>query len=330
MRAVTLLGGLALASVGCGGSVTAQDDGGAPDGDESGLEWPYESGLPVCRSLKEVDSCPTDGACMAVTAQGGDVLDLRMGRFRPSDPFGFTALAGVLIDPRMNAACVNSGDESFNWLLQIDRKNGTLTTGGARRSLDRKTFTFTTEMVSAADLSSGCPGFVGPSTSIDLSPVTVPITFRGDTFDSGTLPRLSVPIFDPSPGVAPILLPLADVAFTNVTLSQGGSCIGSWDKSLWCDGDSLGWKTAGTLTGKLTLEDADHVPIKFADCASLCALLANDGALTTKSNGHYVCKRDADGRIPPIGDANVGIGYHNAYLITATFSAYGVTIVGGR
>ena len=75
------------------------------------------------------------------------------------------------------------------------------------------------------------------------------------------------------------------------------------------------------LTGKITVEDADRVPIKTAGCQSLCAILAND---SSKVSGK-LCKRGADGKIPPIGDSKVDV-QGDSFLLSATFAAYGVTI----
>ena len=278
-------------------------------------------GTPVCHSTTEVASCPTDTACMATTKQTGDVLSMRMGRIRLWAPAALLSLAPLAVDPNVNPVCMNGGAESFNWLLQIDKKNNTLKTGGARKSADHKTFSFLDgEKIDGSALNEICPGFVGPTTPVDMSAITFPITFAGNTFKTGQLDKINIPIFD---GTVPIILPIQQGLIKNVTISADGNCIGSWNKDYYCDGDTLGWQTDGVLTGKITVEDADKVPIKTAGCQSLCAILAND---STKLDGK-LCKR-VDGKIPPIGDATV-TSTNDAFLLSATFSAYGVTIVAG-
>jgi hypothetical protein len=279
-------------------------------------------GIEACKSTTEVSTCPTDTACMAVTKQSGDVLNMRMGRIRLWAPQALLSLTALAVDPNVNPVCAANGSESFNWLLQIDKKANTLKTGGARKSADHKTFAFLDgEKVDGSALDSICPGFKGPTEAVDMSAIKFPITFEGSTFKTEKLPKVNIPIFD---GTVPIILPIVDGLIKQVTVSADGNCIGSWDKNYWCDGDSLGWKTDGVLTGKITVEDADKVPIKTAGCQSLCAILANDSA---KVSGK-LCKRGADGKIPPIGDSKVLVD-NDAFLLSATFAAYGVTITGG-
>jgi len=214
---------------------------------------------------------------------------------------------------------MNNGSESFNWLVQIDRKNNKLKTGGARKSTDHKTFAFLDgEKVDGSALDSICPGFKGPADPVDMSAIEFPITFTGNTFKTDKLPKVNIPIFD---GTVPIILPIVDGLIKQVTISADGNCIGKWSKDFWCDGDTLGWQTDGVLTGKITVEDADKVPVKTAGCQSLCAILANDASKTSGK----LCKRGPDGKIPNIGDAKVLVD-NDSFQLSATFAASGVTI----
>ena len=280
---------------------------------------PDKVGTPKCHSTTEVATCPTDNACMASTTQSGDVLNYRMGRIKLWAPEALLALSALAVDPNVNPKCMNNGNESFNWLLQIDKKANTLKTGGAPINADHKTFTFSERKVSGAELDAVCKGFVGPDLT-DLKPVTVGITFTGNKFSSAQIDKLNIPIFE---GTVPIILPIQQGFIKNVTISADNNCIGAWDKDYWCDGDSLGWTTGGTIIGKITVEDADKVPVKTAGCQSLCAILANDASKTSGK----LCKRGADGKIPNIGDAKVAVD-NDAFQLSATFSAFGVTIGG--
>ena len=111
----------------------------------------------------------------------------------------------------------------------------------------------------------------------------------------------------------------------SVTISDDLSCIGKWQAPYWTDGDTLGWTTGGILTGYITAEDADNVPVKTAACQSLCAILANDATKTTGGK----CKRDSG-----TGKIVAGVGPDPtsdgtpAFLLSATFGAYGVDITG--
>ena len=293
----------------CGGTNIDRDNPPDPCGPDPAI--------PKCHSAAEVAACPSDTACMASTKQSGDVLNYRMGRIRLWAPEALLSLSKLAVDPNVNPKCMNGGNESFNWLLQVDKKNNTLTTGGAPITPDHTTFSFSERSVSGAEIEAVCAGFVGPALT-DLKPVTVPITFTGNTFSSGAIEKINIPIFE---GTVPIILPIQQGFIKNVTISADNNCIGSWNKDYWCDGDSLGWTTGGTIVGKITVEDADKVPVKTAGCQSLCAILANDSSKTTGK----LCKRGADGKIPNIGDATVSVA-NDAFQLSATFSAFGVTI----
>ncbi len=306
------------------GTPTTDTGGGDPckvvTKEDPPIACPPDPTLPKCKSTAEVASCPSDTACMAVAKQTGDILNMRMGRIRLWAPDALLSLAPLAVDPNVSPKCANNGAETFNWLVQIDKKANTIKTGGAEKSADAKTWAFSTKKVNGADLSGICPGFVGPADPIDLSPITLPVVFTGNTFSSSKIDKINIPIFDAS-APTPIVLPIQQGIVKNVTISADGNCIGSWNKDYWCDGDSLGWTTGGAIVGKITVEDADHIPVKSAGCQSLCAILANDAS---KVSGK-TCKRGADGKIPNIGDATVTTT-NDAFLLSATFSAYGANI----
>jgi len=284
---------------------------------------PKESGAPKC-GLSSKDTCPTSNACMAPVEQSGDLLRHRISRLRAWYPDALLAITAIAIDPNVNPSCFNGGAESLNWLLRIDRKASTLTTGAAHKSTDGKTYTFANEP--AGSPSVVCPGFVGSTTPLTIASATTPITFSGDVFTSTPIPFLAIPIFETGGGG--MVLPFREVIMKNARLSAGGTCIGNFDRDYWCDGDTLGWTTGGALLAKISIDDADHVPVKSAGCQSLCAILVNDLAKTTKSSaGHTVCKRNPDGTYPELGDTCLGSGScKNAFRFTATFASYGVAI----
>ncbi|MGZ6095085.1 MAG: hypothetical protein ACXWUG_23800 [Polyangiales bacterium] len=284
---------------------------------------PELGGATKCTNTTKVDSCPSN-TCMSVVDQTGDVKNFRMGRIRLWQPQALLSLTSIAVDPGVNPACFNGGTEAFTWLIQLDTKNNKIKTGGSRASKDGgKTFSFLSEVADASKLEGVCPGFKGPTTPIDLSAVESTVTGDATTgYNTPVIPKINVPIFDATTGV-PIILPLSDAFMKGIKVN--GSCIGSWDKTYWCDGDSLGWTTGGAIVAKITAEEADHVPVKSAGCQSLCAILVNDATKTEKG----VCKRGADGKIPEIGDSCVGgTSCKNAFVLSATFGAYGVNISG--
>lgn len=293
---------------------------------------PEAAGALKCSSTTKVEGCPTN-ECSYQVKQDGDIVNLRMGRIRLWSPEALLSLAPIAVDPNVNQKCAAGGAESFTWLMQIDKAKGMMKTGGSRGALDKdlpanasgKTFAFVNEKIDASKLDSICPGFKGPAEPIDLAPIDVKLTFSDaakTTFSTETMPLINIPIFSDA---VPVILPIREGVLKNATLSVGGSCIGKWSREYWCDRDTLGWTTGAQLVGKMTAEEADHVPVKSAGCQSLCKLLVNDPA---KSDGNY-CKKGADGKVPEIGDTCVGgTSCKNAFTLSATFSAYGVTITG--
>ncbi|MBI2388273.1 MAG: hypothetical protein HYV09_01540 [Deltaproteobacteria bacterium] len=279
---------------------------------------PEGGGAPACSSTDKVGTCPNN-ACMYRTEQTGPTKNFRMGRIRLWAPSSLMNLAAIAVDPNVNARCANSGSESFTWLMQVDTAAKTLRTGGSRGSTDDTTFAFLEESVDASKVEGICPGFVGPKDPVDLRPVTTTYTETDGAFTTPKMALINVPIFDSS-GV-PIILPLREAMLKSVKMD--GSCVGKYEKKYWCDGDSLGWTTGGAIIAKITAEDADRVPVKSAGCQSLCAILVND---STKTEGK-VCKRGPDGKVPEIGTTCLGgTGCKNAFQLSATFGAYGVTI----
>ena len=282
---------------------------------------PEAGGATTCSTTEKVATCPNND-CMYQVEQTGTTKNFRMGRIRLWSPEALLSLTSIAVDPNVNAKCANAGSESFTWLMQVDTAAKTIKTGGARVGTTSKDFAFLAEKVDASKVEAICPGFKGPADPVDLAPVNSTITMDGQKFTTPQIPQINVPIFDSS-GV-PIILPLREAFIKNATIS--GSCIGKYQKEFWCDGDSLGWTTGGAIIAKITTEDADRVPVKSAGCQSLCAILVNDA---TKTEGK-VCKRGADGKIPEIGTHCVGGGAtcKNAFLLSATFGAYGVNISG--
>lgn len=277
---------------------------------------PSAGGAVPCTTTTKVASCPTDTACMATVKQSLPTTTHRISRLRFWRPSALLSLTGIAFDPNINPRCQNDGTEGFSWLLKLDRATNTLTTGSSHPSTDGRTFALVDETIDASKLEAVCPGFTAPS--IRIQPAKVLVTPSGTGF-SANIPSLNVASYDLS-GV-PIVLPLRELAM-RVPSMPDPSCIGSWNRSYWCDGDFLGWTTGGSIVAKISVADADNVPVKNAGCQSLCAILVND---STKTAGKR-CRRSADGSLPEIGDTCVGgTGCKNAFLLSTTFGAYGVS-----
>jgi len=321
--------------VGCWGKIDLFANGGG----EAGVEIPGDVGpgpcaltdpndppIPCgpsdggwsCPTPTKVATCPIDTPCMATVKQSSPRSVYRIGRLRLWKPDALLSLASSLFDPKVAARCANGGTEELSWLLAVDRRSNTLTTGSSRPSTDGRTFQFVDEATSSD--AATCLGV--PAPPVRIAPARAPIAMTGTGFAAAPMPALDIAIYDAS-GL-PTVLPLREVSI-RVPSTPDPSCIGSWNPKFWCDGDFLGWTTGGAIVAKITAEEADRVLIRPAGCQSLCAILVND---FTKTDGK-VCKRGPDGKVPEIGDSCAGgTGCKNAFTLSATFGAYGVTATG--
>lgn len=308
---------LAMALAGC-------DSGDAPAPlNDAGPSCPpictRDATAAKCSDLSKVATCPAH-PCMAAVPQSGTVSNLRISRQLALAPLSLVNIARSAINPNVNPRCFNEGRDSFNWLIQIDKKAGTIKMGGARPAADGKTYKFLDEDVDGSTLGIVCPGFVGASVS--LRPKTVKFTLADEKYRSEVVDKLNMPIYLEA---IPIVLPLTEVRFSEVLLSFDGSCVGTWERDYWCDEVSLGWTTAGQIEGKILVSDADKVPVKSLGCQSLCSLLVNDATKTDPTTN--TCKKNADGSYPELGDTCIGgTGCKNAWTLRTGFAAYGVTI----
>ncbi len=267
--------------------------------------------------------CGAKATCLPLaTNKGRTTQDFRIRRLAIAAPDALAALPlqrGVITrDVDLpSKECGEGGLGTFNWLLRVDRTKSTLTTGGAPRSADPFGIGFCFHDHDIAGTR------VGPVTG-------VPLTLRGDTFTSAAIPKLTVPIFRED-GSA-ILLPLTNVTFNAVTLSQGGDCIGGFDDRALaadCTDDATKcskWKTAGAIAAHITLEEADLVNVVDLG-ASLCAVLTK-----TTPGADGKCAR-VGGKITAAGDYCSSTGKacdcQDSFWLAATFAASAVTINDG-
>lgn len=243
---------------------------------------------PAC-SIDEA-RCGSAATCLPIgDNKGKTVEDFRIRRLKIATP---AALAGDLIQNTVvtlnidlaEKACGENGKGLFTWLLRVDRANNTLITGGAPPPNDA--------------LGQGFCFARFKSASLDVAPITTPIAFEGDTFKSLELRKLSIPIFLSQDVGSVVLLPISDVRLEGVTISDEGQCIGklnplALDSNCFDDSICSKWKTAGSLGGYITLEEADQVKIRDLNNKSLCSFLSGESES---------CARDAQGKIVYQGD----------------------------
>jgi len=266
--------------------------------------------------------------------QGKSTIDLRIRKLHIVSPDALksTAVQVGVIDTNVDlkaSQCGEGGFGSFNWLLRVDRTNGTLITGGAPPSTDpfQTGFCFYNHQI--------------PS-GATVQSATAMVTFTGDTFTSAKIPKLGVPIFNNGDVNDVILLPLSKVVMQKVTLSESDDCVGKLNLSALnasCQEDPTTcakWDTAATLGGYITLEEADQVTVTILN-ESLCVVLTGDpGATAPAGSNVKKCKR-TNGKIdlPPANQGDYCAateqagGCRDSFWLSATFAASAVNINNG-
>jgi hypothetical protein len=263
--------------------------------------------------------CGSASTCLPIgDNKGKDILDFRIRRLKIATP---AKLAEEFIQNNIvthaidlaEKSCGEPGTGLFTWLLQVDKKNNTLTTGGAPPATDAlgQGFCF-----ARFDLG-----------TVKVEPFTTKIEMVGDTFSSTEPQKVKIPIFTDTGGV--ILLPLTDVKLHSVKITDDGNCIGkinpaALDSTCKDGADCTKWKTSGSIGGYITLEEADGVTIELLG-KSLCAFFSTDPV---------TCARDGAGKVLYQGDfcskdKQPG-GCADSMWLAATFAASSAKIFDGR
>jgi hypothetical protein len=301
-----------------GGGPCAAEPGKLPLPDCNNSENQCES-KPGC-AIDEA-RCGNKATCLPIgDNKGKDVLDFRIRRLNIAAP---PALTGELIQNTVvtrgidlaEKSCGEQGTGLFTWLLRVDKKAGTLLTGGAPPPTDAigQGYCF-----ARFD--------IGPN---KVEPITSKVEFTGDKFRSLEPKNVKIPIFLNEQIESVILLPISNVVIDGVTITADDNCIGklneiAFDKDCFDDSLCAKWTTAGALGGFITLEEADTVKIRDLNNKSLCAFLA--GELD-------VCARDAQGKILYRGDYcstdKTPGSCQDSVWLAATFAASAVKIFDG-
>ena len=275
----------------------------------------------TCAALDEA-KCGSKSTCLPMTDNAGkSVLDMRIRRLNVVAPPSLAAplIQNVVVTKNIDlkAACGDTGNGAFNWLLRVDRTANTLTTGGAPPSADPFT--------------DGYCFFRGRAGGIDVAPTVGAITFTGNTFAAAPVDKLNIPIFINGDVNNVVVLPISYGTIKDVTISTDGNCIGSFNAgSLGADCSESGctkWTAGGTLAGYITLEEADGVDV--ADLSeSLCVLITK-----SEKGADKKCLRDASGKIKASGDycstTRSAGGCADSYWMSATFAASATKITDG-
>ncbi len=266
--------------------------------------------------------CGSKSTCLPIgDNKGKNVQNFRIRRLKIATP---ETLAGETIQTTVvtrnidlaEKSCGELGKGLFTWLLQVDRKNNTLVTGGAPPPTDAigEGFCFAR--------------FLLGDTKVE--PITSNVVFEGDVFRSTQPQKVKIPIFTDQDIGSVILLPITDVRVEGVTISDDGNCIGhlndiALDEKCFDDSLCPKWQTSGSLGGYITLEEADEVKIRDLNNKSLCSFLAGESDK---------CARDGAGKILFKGDycstdKKAG-GCADSVWLAATFAASAAKIFDGQ
>ncbi len=258
-------------------------------------------------------ACASTSPCLALSDNSGSsVADLRIRKLHITTP---ATLATVFVQANLIDQGVNrketceAGDDGFGILLRLDKTAMTLTAGGAppEGSASSYCFVHTTNAGAA------------------VVPVTSPATQAADGSWSATAftSTFNIPIFAMGQLDGLVTLPLSHAAVDGMQLSSDGNCVGSYTASVGCQR----WTPAATLSGYITLEDADKVPVPQEGNRTLCTILTSDSGMT--------CTRDASGKIVAMGDycsqtlAPATPTCADSFWLAATFAASAVPIGDG-
>lgn len=261
----------------------------APDCDNSSGECTATPGCTVDEA-----ACGSLDTCLPIGSNAGKTqLDFRIRRLNVAAPAALAAdfiqknivTSGIDLQQRQ---CGEQGKGLFSWLLRVDKGAGEIVTGGAPPAEDPlgKGFCF------ASFLAGETP----------VGPVRMKMNLTGNTFSAGPVERVNIPIFLSDDLSSAVILPISEARLQGVTLSDDGNCIGAVNRVALdpsCKDDPAmcsKWRTAGSLGGYITLEEADAVFVKDLG-RTLCLILSNEDPPPDNR-----CARDSTGTIKFKGD----------------------------
>jgi hypothetical protein len=216
-----------------------------------------------------------------------------------------------LVDKGVNLteAC-EGGDGGFSVLLHLDTAAKTLTVGGGPPQMGTSPTCF---------VNTTNNGFA-------VAPVTSPATQASDgTWQASAFPGpLNIPVFADGQLTELVTLPVRQASIQSMKLSADGNCVGSYASVADCER----WTPAAILSGFITLEDADRVPIPQLNGTTLCVLLTHQTSTT--------CPRDGNQKIIAAGNycsttnaPATDTTCADSFWLASTFAASAVTIGDG-
>ena len=279
-------------------------------------------------------NCETPAACTDVQSECVALVDnstndkpvLRISNLKLNKP---DALASAFVQDLVTdgvllnkAECRLDGKGTFTWLLEFDKANGTLRTGGAPPSTPEEGYCFLS-------------GELGGQ---DVSPIVTDVTVEGGAFEFSEGSDVAVPVYLDETGENYVLLPLKSARIYDATISDDYNCIGQYNDGpdglspqdqCFPSNSKPAFLSGAKLDGYITLEGADSVVIKELS-STLCTILAgeDDGADPVKK-----CVRDGTGAIAFKGDwcstTNSAGGCEDSVVLGADFAASAVKLAEG-
>lgn len=197
--------------------------------------------------------------------------------------------------------CHLSGSAASSWIVQVDKVAQTITIGGAKPVANPVDgYTFVDEVMTQSGQQ-----FV-------VAPVTTKYTEDGTgKFNADVIPYVVVPAYLDTQGTNVMLLPIHDLEFSDVEVSDDQNCIGSFnewglDPAKNCEQDTGAGKFSfvnGALAeGYILLEEADKIIVSLLGInRSLCVILSESPNLFGDGGNPTKCKR-SNGKIVFPGD----------------------------
>ena len=286
-------------------------------------------------------TCAPTGACAAVNSDclglednsaKKDQIGLRVSQLTVAKPDALKAGAVKLIVDKgvyeNLSDCNVNGNGTFSWLLEFDRTNNKLKTGGAKPVTDPHAgYCFVNQTIEGFDVASA----------------TLDATVGADGKFSVTMGQdLIVPIFLDPQATSQVLLPLHNLVMTGATLSADNNCIGKYNGAEFSTSNScLPDATEGQkfftddaqLDAYITIEEADNVIVPQTQ-QSLCVLFSGDAGKFGDGGKPNKCKRDANMKTLAQGDwcsttnKPADANCADAYQLSAAFAASSVKISG--
>jgi hypothetical protein len=219
---------------------------------------------------------------------------------------------GVFLN--LGDSCKEYGDGTFNWMFEMNSETGRLTTGGG---------------LPVTDPAAGGCFITMTNAPLPVAPIDVPVTVDGRKFTATGI-DVYVPIFtSPTNLENPVILPLRGVSFAGDFNDDSHNCIGKFNRETldptqncrYTTDFERPWATGGTISGHVTVEDADQVFIDLLG-ASLCAYLGGVN-LWKGSDGYCKTSDRWQAGERPEGDtcSRAGESCTDAWKLEGTFAA---------